>query len=296
MKSTKFLNNISDELKKQIPKLKPGEVITFQMLNGQTNPDPDEKERSKEPVLYGKKQLRTNYRIYDEAKGEYIDIGCVERWDGEKPERFRLFVPGMGEHSRFPGKFSLTGGNIKDEELYEILWLSPEREGSPCKDASIPVLFKIIDLRSDTKESVTRFDVLSKAIDIAKKLKADNDEKAARSILAALNQPTYQDVEVLMAKIKEMATTKPEIFIQVYENKETPVLGIIREAIDANILDHDLISGKVTIGGVTITTLKVQTSAEFIPAFVKWVGSAANGADVLSNIKKQLNKKEEPAA
>lgn len=296
MKSTKFINNISDELRKQIPRLTPGQVVTFQMLNGQPNPDPDEKEKAKEPVLYGKKQLRTNFRIFDEAKGEYVDVGCVDRFDGEKPERFRMFVPGMGEHSRFPGKFSLTGGNVKDEELYEVLWLSPEREGSPCKDAAITPLFKILDLKADSKATVTKFDVLSKAIDIAKKLKADNDEKAAKAIMAALNQPTFQDADVLFAKVKELATTKPDIFIQVAENKETSLIGTLREAIDAAVIDHDFATGKVTMGGVVLTTLKTETSEQFVHSLAKWIGSATNGKDVLNNIKKQLEKVNEPVA
>src|SRR6266705_2211103 len=88
MKSSKTFNNISEELKKQIPKLKPGEVKTFLMLNGTPNPDPDPREISKDPMLYGKKQLRTNFRIYDEYQkdkegqvvGGYVDVGAVERW------------------------------------------------------------------------------------------------------------------------------------------------------------------------------------------------------------------------
>jgi len=309
MKSTKFINSISPELKAKIPKLKPGQVVTFQMLNGQPNPDPDDKERAKEPVLYGKKQLRTNFRVWDEwlepkknedgsisYAGGMVDVGAVQDWDGEKPVRFKMFVPGMGEHSRFPGKFSLTGGRIGEEELYEILYLSPEREGTPCPDASIEKLFKILDLKADSKETVTRFDILSKAIDIAKKLKVDSNEKDAKNIMAALNQPIYQDADVLFAKVKELATTKPEIFIQVAENKETPIIGMVREALSKSVIDHDIVSGKVTMGGVVLTTMKVQTSEEFIPNFVKWLGSATNGGDVLNNIKKQLEKREVAAS
>lgn len=40
-------NAISEELKKQIPALEVGQTITFEMLTGQKNNDPDEKERQK---------------------------------------------------------------------------------------------------------------------------------------------------------------------------------------------------------------------------------------------------------
>lgn len=294
MKATETFNNISENLKKKIPKLKPGEVVTFQMLNGMANPDPDPKEQQKDPMIYGKRQLRTNFRIYDEAKGEYVDVGAVERWDGKVPKKFVMFVPGMGEHSRFPGKFSLTGGNVAQEELYEILWLSPEREGTLCPDAAIQPLFKILNLKEDSKASVIKFDVLSKAIDIAKKLK--EDPAGARAVMAALNQPTYQDDAVLMSKIGDLARTKPETFIATYESPETATMGTIRQAIDAGILDHDIASGKVSLGGVQVTTLKLQAMEELIPAITRWINSADNGKDVLANIKKQLEKKAEPVA
>lgn len=292
MKSSKVFNNISEDLKNKIPKLKPGEVVTFQMLNGTPNPDPDPREQQKEPVIYGKRQLLTSFRIYDKGKGEYVDVGAVEKWNGDKPERFIMLVPGMGEHSRFPGKFSLAGGRVKDEELYEVLFLSPEREGTPCPDASIPPLFRIVNLKEDSKASVTKFDVLSKAIDIAKKLK--EDPAGARAVMAALNQPTYQDDAVLMSKIGDLARTKPDTFIATYESPETATMGIIRQAIDAGILDHDMVSGKVSLGGVIVTSLKLQAMEELIPAITRWVNSAENGKDVLANLKKQLAKKEQP--
>lgn len=303
MKSSKVFNNISDELKKKIPKLKPGEVITFQMLNGTPNPDPDPREQQKEPMIYGKRQLRTNFRIYDadvldpvtkEKVGGYVDVGAVERWKGEEPEKFIMFVPGMGEHSRFPGKFSLTGGRINDEELYQVLWLSPEREGTICPDAAIQPLFKILNLKEDSKKSVTNFDVLSEAIDIAKKLK--KDPATARAVMAALNQPTYQDDEVLFSKIGDLARTKPETFIATYKSPETETMGVLRQAIDAGVIDHDIPSGKVSLGGVQLTILKLNAMEELIPALTRWANSATNGKDVLANIKKQLEKKEEPVA
>lgn len=40
-------NAISEELKNKIPALEVGQTITFEMLTGQKNNDPDEKERQK---------------------------------------------------------------------------------------------------------------------------------------------------------------------------------------------------------------------------------------------------------
>lgn len=292
MKSTKTFNNISDKLRAQIPKLKPGETVTFQMLHGTPNPEPDEKERSKAPVLYGKRQVLTTFRIFDkyqtdEAKNEvggYVDIGCVDGWIGDRPERYRCFVPGQGQYSQFQGKFSLSGGNVKDEELYEILYLSPEREGSPCLDSSVEILFKIIDLKGESTATFNKVSRLRKALELTK----DISEEKARQVMAALNQPSYQDKDVLMAKVGELARDKYEQFIKAYESEETPILAEIRKALDMGVLNHSMTTGTLTLGDVKLTTLKVDSPDVLVPEVVRWLDSAENGKDVLANIKKQI--------
>lgn len=298
MKSTKVFNNISDKLKAEIPSIKPGETVTFQMLNGVPNPEPDEKERSKNPILYGKRQVQTNFRIYDPYKqdedgkevGGYVDVGCVDSWNGENPLTFRFFVPGIGLYSHFQGKFSLTAGNIKDMELYEILWLSNERNGNPYRDKSVEPLFELVDLKAETKQTVNKVSILRKSLDISEKLKTD--VKRAREIMAALNQPSYQDDDVLMAKIADLASSKPDLLIKTYENKETPVRAILREALNSNILSHDLATGKLTMDGLELSNIKVGNPAELVDELTRWVGTAQNGKDVLENIKSRLEKKE----
>lgn len=294
MKSSKTFNNISDELKATIPVLKPGETVVFQMLNGVPNPEPDEKERTKTPVLYGKRQVQTNFRIFDpfqknssgEKKGGYVDVGCVDQWDKDEPARFRFFVPGHGEFSQFQGKFSLTGGNIRDTELFECLYLSNEREGNPHRDPSIEPLFKMIDLKADSKASVGKVAILRKALELVK----DMPEDKARQVMAALNQPSYQDKEVLMAKIGELASSKPDVLIQVYESKETPLKALVKEALDTNVISHDLASGKVTMAGVEIHQMKGVTGEAFITEMATWLDTAENGKNVLNNIKSRMKK------
>jgi hypothetical protein len=158
MKSTRIFNNISDKLKAQIPKLKKGERVQFQMLTGMPNAEPDPIERAKQgEVLYGKVQLLTTFRIYDpyqkDSKGAevggYVDVGCVDQWLNETPSKFRLFIPGITgvvvHNKAFAGRFDLQGGVVADEELFEILFLSPEREGSPCQDSSYEIKYRLID-------------------------------------------------------------------------------------------------------------------------------------------------------
>lgn len=301
MKSTKTFNNISDKLKAEIPTLKPGQVVTFQMLNGIPNPEPDEKERSRNPILYGKSQVQTNFRIYDpyvkdgagNEVGGYVDVGCVDIWGANGvPDKFRLLVPGMGEYSQFQGKFSLHAGNIRDEELYEILWLSNEREGNPHRDKSVAPLFKIVDVKADSRNTTNKVSQLRKALEISEKL----DAKKARAIMASLNQPYYADDEVVKAKVQELARDKYEDFLKTYEDKNTDTKGLLRDALNAGVLKHEVSTGIVRLGSTEITTIKVGNQDALVGELTKFVNSAANGKDVFANIEKQLEKKEKKAA
>lgn len=299
MKSSKVFNNISDKLRAEIPKLKPGQTVVFQMLHGSPNPEPDEKERSKSPVLYGKRQVLTNFRIYDpyvkdEAGNEvggYVDVGVVDAWNGEQPVRFRCFVPGQGEFSQFQGKFQLSAGNIRDEELYEILWLSNEREGNPHRDTSVEPLFKIVNTKTDSQATVTKVDILMKALKIGKEISL----KEGNEVMASLNKATYQDEIVLRAEIMKIAKDTPDEFIAAYESKDRPIMSSIREALNQGILSHDVSTGKVSMGAVSLTTAKVDDMAELVPSLTQWIKTAKNGQDVLNNINGQLEKKNQTA-
>ena len=297
MKSTLFVNNISDKLKSEIPVLKPGDRKLFQMLHGVPNPEPDEKERSKNPVLYGKRQVQTNFRIFDpyqknkEGKevGGWADVGAVEQWDGDKPIRYKMFVPGMGMYSQFQGKFELSADKIEDQELFEVLWLSNEREGNPHRDKSVEPLFKIVDAKADSKRTVSKVESLRKALNTCDSI----SEKDARKVMAALNQPTFQDKDVLMGKLKEFAMNNHEVFNNTYSDPDTETKATIKEAIDAGVLAHDIMTGNVTMEGVNIVTMKLADKAELINALTNWVKTSENGKDVLENVKNQMSKKPE---
>lgn len=297
MKSTKTFNNISEVLKKQIPKLKKGERVLFQMLNGVPNPEPDEKEKAKQgATLYGKRQILTHFRIYDkdlkdetgEVVGGYVECGCVDTWNRENPERFRIFIPGLGGASFFQGKFELLGGKIADEELFEILWLSPERKGTPCPDDNIEQVFEIVNLKAEGQKTLSKVDVLYEVLGIVKK--ASQAEMA--EYMASLNQPTYQDPEVLKAKVSGLAKDDPEGFLKTWNSPFRKQTAIIKKALDSGIISYDLDKGDVKIGNATITKLKMEDYALFPDAFNTWVSAAENGADVMKNIENQLSAKE----
>jgi hypothetical protein len=292
MKSTKLFNNVSEELKKQIPKLKPKEVVAFQMLNGTPNPEPDDRERRKQgEILYPKVQLMTQFRIFDTHKGEYVDIVLADGWTGDTPSRTRCFVPGNENGlggSRFQGKFQCMGGIVNEEELYEVLYISPQRKGTPCPDPSVEQIFEIIDLKAGNETKITKFDRLTKVIEITKKL----TPKEARKIMRSLNQPDYQDDSTLLAMTKDFATRNVDTFLSTYENKDSYLKSDVMEAIAAKVIEHDLPTGDIKLSGTVIANIKVSNPDAFPESFVKWLNTSENGKDVLANIKAHMAKKQ----
>ncbi len=296
MKSTKNFNNISAELKKQITPLKQGEKVIFQMLNGVPNPEPDEKERSRTPVLYGKVQIPTNFKVYDKylkdesgnVTGGIVEVGCVETWDGDKPLRFRRLVPGEAGGSQFAGKFELNGNSVSDVELYEVLFIHPERKGSDCSDESLEPVFEIVNAKADTLKVANKIDILRKALDILKTISKQDQLE----VMAALNQPTYQDDDILKLKVSELAKDNPDDFIKAYESKDRSTVAMLKTAYDQNIITYEVATGNVLLGKTTVATIAGNELTQVPSLLAEYLKNAKNGEQVLENIKAQVAAKE----
>ena len=289
MKVVKDFNNISDELREQIPVLAPGQVVTFQMLNGRPNEDDDDKKKN--PVLYGKRQLLTSFRIFDKYKkdrtgkevGGYVDIVLAEDWYEDKPTKSKCFVAGHGD-GFFGGKFDLIGGKIEDEELYEVFMLSPEREGTLCPNRSIKPLFKLLDHKKEVERKTKDLTKFRRAVDLA----IDISEEDAAVVLRSINK-TYTDPQERKAAVGDLARTNPDLFLKIYDDPQKQVKATLKEAIENGIISVDA-KGLITMGTETLTTIKTKDGIELLEQLTSWVNSATNGKDVFASIEKQLVK------
>ena len=287
MKVVNDFNNISAKLKAQIPVLAPDQVVTFQMLNGRPNTDDDDKKKN--PVLYGKKQLQTQFRIFDPYKtnsegeevGGYVDIILAEDWANDKPTKAKMFVAGFGD-GFFTGKFDLIGGRIEDEELYEVLMLSPEREGSLCPNKTVHPLFKLVDFKKEVANKTKDLTTFRRAVDLAINI----TEEEAEVVLRSINR-SYSDADERKAAVGELARTNPDLFLKIYDDPQKQTKAKLKEALEAGIISVDA-KGKVTMGEEILTDIKTKDGVEFLEGLTAWVNSAQNGKDVFSLIKKQL--------
>lgn len=287
MQQIGIYNKISKELEEAIPEM--AEVVTFQLLNGVSNPEPDPTERAKLPVLFGKTQLRTQFRVRDPFSKKNIDIVLAEDWtEDNKPTKAVCFVAGAGE-MHFNGLFSLQSSIASDRDLYEVLWLSPERKGSPCADASVPVKFEIVSKKEKAQTTSDKIEKLRAALEAARDIK----EPEGREFAASMGWNQDEEWEVLHPQIKEFARSEPEAFVARVKSDDTKNKAILKKALDAKIIEFDEVSYEVVLGTTLLVTLSKSNNFNLLDSLHAWAASAKNGNKILEGISKQLKAKEE---
>jgi hypothetical protein len=285
--SGKF-NDLSKDLLSKVRKLKNGETVTFQMLTGVKNPDPDPDEQRKRPILYPKHNIPMNDYIKD-LDDEWKHIVIADSWDTDKPSREAFFMAGLEDGGLFTGKFTLAGGNKKHEELYEYLQVSNYNE-SPLveRDATKPALFKEVNLKAAATQVTSKIGLLRKALELA----VGMEENEGRELAASLNWNVYPDWVELQAKILEFAKSTPEEFLKFYQDPLKKVKSKIKAALDANILSYDLNSGEVKFANGTLTVIKKKDrSNDILELLSFWFNEAKNGDEVMAAIDNQLESK-----
>ena len=281
----KKYNDLSPELLAKINKLKSGEQVTYQMLNGVRNPDPDPDEQRKRPMLYPKHNIPMNDYIKD-LDGEWKHIVIADSWDTDKPARESFFMAGLQDGGLFTGKFTLMGGNKKDEELHEYFQISNYNE-SPLveRDVTKPALFKLINLKAEASQTTNKIGILRKALELAVGIK----EEDGKELAASLNWNTYSDWVELEAKILDFAKSKPEEFLKYYQDPSKKIKSQIKQALTNNIISYDPIKGEVKMGDSLLTVIKkADRNNDILDYLTVWFNEAKNGQEVLESIKAQL--------
>lgn len=287
----KNLNNVSQKVLDMIPPM-PKEVV-FQMVNGHPNNDLDRDHREKVPFFYGKTQLQTKIKIKDPETGRFVDVGVpMEVGENDNIISFWPFLAGK-DQPIFNGKFSLMSGKAIDEQLYEIFWLSPEREGSPFADSTIKPVFRIVNYGEENKKTLNRLDTLKKAI-----ATLDTFQEEDYANIAASQNWSETEPEAIKAKVGTLAHSKPDVFNTLAGNPDTIIKANIKRAFDKEILSYDHVSGKISLGDTELFTVAKDSRGDLLGAFATWQKSATNGKSVYDGIVKQLqaSKIEEPVA
>ncbi len=279
MQKLKNFNQVPEELIEEcVPTLESGQVVTFQMLTGMPNNDPDPAERQRNPMLYGKVQIPTRDKI--KYKGKLYDIGVPTEIDSqENPIGFRAFLPGIG-NSIFLGKFSLSADRVEDVELYEFLMITNYNESFKYRDKSVKPLFKVIDAAKDSRNVLNKIDVLKEAIDVVKNASEEDLIEFGRSV----NWPEIKEPLQLKAKVSEFAKNDAETFLKLFKDTSKKLKAMVKEAIDCGVVDVDFSTGDVSMAKNVITSISDFENP--VDAISKFLSTTPNGQNLQSTMKK----------
>jgi hypothetical protein len=189
--------------------------------------------------------------------------------------------------SLFNGRFQVTGGNKKDEELYEYLMLTNYNKDSVLgedRDDSVEPLFGIIDTKADAIKTTSRVQDLKKALDLAVEL----DETAGRELGASLNWSSFKDWTELQAKIVDFASKEPIQFLKYAQDPSKSLKSIVKSALDTQVIGFNPANGEVKLGDNLLVVLGKKEAKNILESMVLWFNTANNGQEVLALIKEQL--------
>ena len=295
MQVLKNFNNISEELKSSIPQLKNGEVKTVQMLTGVKLLQVQEDGSQYFEEVYGKRQIPTRDRIKDpffkrgvSTTPEYVHIGVpVEvNANSEAVETTKFFMPGIGE-SQFLGKFSLLGGDLDDDELYEYLWLSNYNASNPYRDKSIEPLYDFIDITKVTKEKRKGANNKLTALSLATTMDLDD----VRDFHASMGWSMTAEPEEMRASVEDYADKFTDEFLKRFDDPMTKVKSEIKRSIDLGIIKYDPTGHKILYAKSNTVVMKLERveGVDYLTQAAEWTSvTGQQGSNFRKAIQKQL--------
>lgn len=276
MKKTELYNQLSEKLIKSTM-LKPGQTVTYRLHNIQTNPlDPS---RLAIPAAKNVPPVDT---IFDEEKGEYVDIAAVRAVDGQGNHTFHdIFF-----YSNMAGHIMLTGGRAVDQEIHSFLSLCDYNASKQNRDTSKEAIFELVDETATAeKESRTR-NLRREALNAA----ADLSQEDVKTYAAALGHDDTKSVSVLRNTLEEMADSDPKSFLDLINNKQAVVTATVNRAVKKGVVVFNQEQSRFEWPNKEVILVVARTGNDAIEEFVSFCTSSAKGEKVFQTIQSKAKK------
>lgn len=276
MKKTEMFNQLSEKLVKATM-LKPGQSVTYRLCNIQQ--DPFDPSRLAIPAVKGVPVIDT---IYDEEKGEYVDIAAVRSVDGQGNHMFHE----INFYSNMAGHMILTGGRAYDQEVHSYLSLCDYNSSKPNRDTTKEAIFELVDEAATAeKESRTR-NQRREALNAAADLSAED----VKTYAAALGKDDSKSVSVLRNELEEMADKDPGGFLDLMNNKLAVVTATVNRAIKKGVILFNQEQSRFEWPSKEVILVVARTGSDAIDEFVSFCTSSAKGEKVFQTIQSKAKK------
>lgn len=260
------MNNYSDKL--TLPLLKKGETVQYRLLGLK-------KDEKGQWVIPAAKNVPTEDYIFDSGiskEGAYIDVAY---------EHGQIWFD-----RRNLGMLIVTGGNKRNQELYQYLEHCNYNKSFEHRDASMNPIFERIDAVKKATRKLQKRDLLRDALNIC----IEMNEDEVRTLVSSLGKDEDRDISVLRNEIEELAMKNPKAFITSSSNHQKQILATIKRAIDKKVIVFDSEQSRFVWGNnkeAILSTPRVNLKKR-MKAFLEYVVNTKQGATVYDSIEKQL--------
>jgi hypothetical protein len=276
MKKTEMYNQLSEKLIKSTM-LKPGQSVTYRLHNIQRDPfDPN---RLAIPAVKGVPLIDT---IYDEEKGEYVDIAAVRSVDGQGNHIFHE----INFYSNMAGHMILTGGRAYDQEIHSYLSLCDYNASKLNRDTTKEAIFELVDEAATAEKDSRTRNQRREALNAA----ADLSPEDVKTYASALGKDDTKSVAVLRNELEEMADTDPKAFLDLLSNKQAVVTASVNRAIKKGVIIYNQEQSRFEWPNKEVILVVARSGSDAVDEFVSFCTSSPKGEKVLQTIQSKTKK------
>lgn len=264
--------------------LKKGQIATFKLIHELSRKDPTDPTKILWPYSIEIPPTDTIFWTDAKEKLHIIDIGMILDVDKEgRPTRADTFHV---QAKAFEGEFSLLGGNLRDQQLYQYFRLCNYNTNNKNRDTSKQGLFRQVNAVEEAGVRNKHYNLRAEAMSFVKDLSKEDLKKHA----SALNWNENDDTDIIRDKLYAFAEKNPGEFIKRAKNKDIDYKANLKRAADAKIIVYDTHQRKVSWAESqeAIAMFERAEGMDWLSQFSEWVRTHKDGKKTYEAITKQL--------
>lgn len=277
MKKTETLNNVSDSLLKKT-KLKRDETVVYRVKAVYRNPvDPNE------ILIPAATNVPVIDQIWDEEKGEYVDIAAISRISKDGNHSYH----DIWFYGAFGGYMMLKGSVAADQEVHSYLMLSNYNASNPNRDTSKPEIYELVDESAKAQSETKMRNMRREALNAAADLSVDD----LKNFTAALGRDDNRKADILRNELEAFADHDPKGFLELINNKQAAMKATINRALAKNVIRFSPEQSMFTWeNGEAILTVARSTGSDAVDELISFCISSPKGEKVFQTIQSKAKK------
>lgn len=282
-------NNISQKLRTELEEVakSAGRFIKYKFSIARINPDGEQKTGGKYlyPLVYTVTPV--TYDIvdpYDKTQKRIALVQALKEF-GAPSDSFRRVKLKEG----WQGIYTLDMNKIEDRDMFAYLEMHPKMENGRFRDTEQPAMISRIDEKAKATEQLRIRKLKVDAMYVASNMTTQE----VRDFASAAGWNEFEDENILVDRITQIAEEKPEFFRDFIDNKNIGTRAILQRAIDNNIIAFLPVESRLVwvATGQTIAVLERADNTNLLERLCDWVLVSKNGPEVFAKIKDMLQER-----